>query len=59
MASLPIGGKEVENDGSVKGFPNIFIDSSILPSHVGESPQLTIMAFVASLYSNIKVINYL
>ena len=37
MASLPIGGKS-ENDGGVKGFPNIFIaDSSILPSHVGRA----------------------
>ena len=53
MGSLPIGGKDVEKNGSVKGYSNIFVaDASLLPSIVGESPQLTIMAFVASLYKN-------
>ncbi len=57
MASLPIGGDDIKNDGSIKGFPNIYVaDASILPTAVGESPQLTIMAFVSSLYSRIKPI---
>ena len=53
MSSLPLGEKIVDLDGSLRGFPNIFIaDASLLPSIVGESPQLTIMAFVSSLYKN-------
>ena len=51
MSSLPIGGEDVEVNGSLKDFSNIFIaDSSLLPTIVGESPQLTIMAFVSALY---------
>ncbi len=55
MASLPLGEDNIEKDGSIKGFPNIFVaDASVLPTAVGESPQLTIMAFISSLYSQIK-----
>ena len=54
MGTLPLGSKYVSNDGSLRGFPNIYIaDGSLLPSAVGESPQLTIMAFVSSLYEKI------
>tara|TARA_Y100001933_G_C19005447_1_gene566397 strand:+ start:1958 stop:3400 length:1443 start_codon:yes stop_codon:yes gene_type:complete len=53
MGSLPLGSKLISFNGSVRDFPNIFIaDSSLLPTFVGESPQLTIMAFIASLYAN-------
>ena len=52
MASMPLGKEIIDNNGSVRGFPNIFVaDASILPSAVEESPQLSIMAFVSSLYS--------
>lgn len=55
MSSLPIGGKDVNLNGSLRNLPNIFVaDGSILPSFVGESPQLTIMAFIASLYKDIS-----
>ena len=58
MGTLPIGGSNVELNGSVKEYPNIFVaDASLLPSIVGESPQLTIMAFVSSLYKNFKKSN--
>ena len=56
MASLPIGGDDIKNDGSIRISQYICVDASILPTAVGESPQLTIMAFVSSLYSRIKPI---
>lgn len=53
MGSLPLGGELVDFDGRLKDFPNVYIaDASLLPTIVGESPQLTIMAFVSSLYKN-------
>ncbi len=55
MGSLPIGGKDIKSDGGLRDFENIFVaDSSLLPTIVGESPQLTIMAFVSSLYKNMN-----
>lgn len=55
MGSLPLDSKYIEKNGSIRGLPNIYVaDGSLMPTAVGESPQLTIMAFVSSLYSNIK-----
>ena len=55
MGTLPLDSKYIEVNGSIRGLSNIYIaDGSLLPTAVGESPQLTIMAFVSSLYSNIR-----
>ena len=55
MGTLPLDSKYIERNGSIRGLSNIYIaDGSLLPTAVGESPQLTIMAFVSSLYSNIR-----
>ena len=55
MSSLSTGSRFIEEDGSVKGLPDVFVaDASLLPSYVAESPQLTIMSFVSSFYRDHK-----
>ena len=49
MASVPMG-KYVTEEGELIGYPNIYIsDSSVLPTNIGESPQLTIMSFAKNV----------
>ena len=55
MGSLPLKSKYISDNGSIRGLPNIYVaDGSLLPTAVGESPQLSIMAFVSSLYDDFK-----
>jgi len=53
MASL-FSSPLVNANGSLSSHKNIYVaDGSLLPSGIGESPQLSIMAYVSSLYSDI------
>ena len=55
LGKLPLDSKYIDVNESIRGLSNIYIaDGSLLPTAVGKSPQLTIMAFVSSLYSNIR-----
>ena len=58
MGSVPMG-KYVNERGELIGYPNIYIsDSSVLPTSIGESPQLTIMSFAKNIADSFSIKNY-
>lgn len=57
MGSVPMG-KYVNERGELIGYPNIYIsDSSVLPTSIGESPQLTIMSFAKNIADSFSIKN--